>query len=294
MKFINYDGRFTLLDAEGRGIDVSTASDGRLPAEPPSAYDRWEEVIAWARSFDGSGDTVIDDDLVGAPSPAPRQMIGVGINYASHAAEAGFTIPAQPMIFTKLAAANAGPYDDIAISTDRVDWEVELAVVIGRLARSVQVEAAWDHVAGVTVGQDLSERGIQMRPKGTPQFSLGKSLPKFGPTGPALVTPDEINVDDLELFCNLNGEEVQRGNTSDFIFSVPRVIEYLSWATVLYPGDVIMTGTPSGIGSGRKPPLFLAPGDVLESGIAGIGTMRHHFVADTEALSEPDPSTTAS
>jgi 2-keto-4-pentenoate hydratase/2-oxohepta-3-ene-1,7-dioic acid hydratase in catechol pathway len=281
MRFINLGGRATLVDRDGGGIDVERASGGRLPAAPAEALDRWPELLAWASAHEGTGDVGIVDAMIGAPSPAARQIFGVGLNYASHAAESGFELPEQPLIFTKLHASLAGPYDEIPISTDQVDWEVELVVVIGRHARHVRAAEAWEHVAGLTIGQDLSERDIQFRPSNLPQFSLGKSLPRFGPIGPALVTVDEFDdPNDLELVCTVNGEERQRGRTSDFIFSVAELIEYLSALTVLYPGDVIMTGTPSGIGSSRTPPQFLRPGDVVESWIEGIGSMRHAIVRD--------------
>jgi 2,4-didehydro-3-deoxy-L-rhamnonate hydrolase len=288
VKFLNYDGRLMLLDDEGRGIDVSKASEGKIPASVPEAYERWDQVVAWAASYAGAGEIEIDEALIGPPSPAPRQTLGVGLNYASHAEESNSPIPEVPMIFPKFFAATAGPYEEIPISTEMVDWEVELAVVISKQARGVGAADVWDYVAGFTVGQDFSERGIQGRPAGAPQFSLGKSLPKFGPIGPALTTLDEFeDPEALDLSCTLNGEVVQRGNTSDFIFTIPQVIEYLSWATVLYPGDVILTGTPSGIGATRKPPVFLAPGDVVESEVAGIGTMRHTFVAEQPKIDEP-------
>jgi 2,4-diketo-3-deoxy-L-fuconate hydrolase len=287
MRFMNHAGRLTLLDVNGRGIDVHRASQEELPAFPMDAFERWSDVLAWAKSHDGEGDLEIDNALVGPPSPAPRQILGVGLNYASHAEEAGIELPEHPMIFPKLSASIAGPYDKISISTEKVDWEVELTVVIGRRARAVASDKAWDYIAGLTVGQDLSEREIQFRPPSTPQFSLGKSLPSFGPTGPALVTIDEFDdPNDLELTCTVNDEEVQRGQTRDFIFSIPQIIEYLSAATVLYPGDLIMTGTPSGIGATRTPPRFLRVGDVLESHISGIGAMRHEFIAEQAAPAE--------
>jgi 2,4-didehydro-3-deoxy-L-rhamnonate hydrolase len=288
MKFGNYEGRLTLIGSDGLGTDVCTASAESLPSAVPEAFERWAEVIEWAEAYDGAGEIEIDDALLGPPTPAPRQVLGVGINYALHAEEAGFEIPEYPMIFPKTAASLAGPYEEIEVSTATVDWEVELGVVIGKLARSVSAGDAWSYVAGLTVAQDISDRGIQLRPQGTPQYSLGKSLPKFGPIGPVLVTADEVDdPEDLELTCLLNGEEVQRGNTNDFIFSIPQVIEYLSWATILYPGDVIMTGTPAGIGATRTPPRFLGAGDVIESRIEGIGAMRHAFVAQDPAIAEP-------
>ncbi len=284
MRFINLAGRMTLAGDDGAGIDVERASGGRLPASPAAALDRWAELRAWAAEGHGPGDVEIAGALIGPPSPAPRQILGVGLNYASHAEESGLGLPEQPLIFTKLQASLAGPYDDIPISTAAVDWEVELVVVIGRRARRVRAADAWEHVAGYTVGQDFSEREIQFRPANVPQFSLGKSLPRFGPIGPALVTLDELDDrTDLELTCSVNGEEMQRGRTSDFIFGVPALIEYLSAATVLYPGDLIFTGTPAGIGASRTPPRFLAPGDVVESAIERLGSMRHAIVRDEEA-----------
>lgn len=283
MRFVNHAGRMLLVSGE-KGVDLASASGGALPSAPAEAFDRWDEVTAWARSYDAAGDVPIDDAQIGPPSPRPRQTIGVGLNYASHAAEAGMELPEHPLIFPKLAAASAGPFDEIAIFTDTVDWEVELTVVIGRRARLVAAEDAWDHVAGLTIGQDLSERTIQMRPEGHPQFSLGKSLPGFGPTGPFLVTIDEFaDPNDLELSCSVNGQDMQHGHTSDFVFSIPQIIEYLTETTQLFPGDVIMTGTPSGIGASRTPPWFLKVGDVLESRIVGIGVMRHRIVAETPA-----------
>jgi len=279
MKFMNYDGRLTLVVSEGRGIDVHRASGGSLPFAVDEAFERWSDVVAWASSTHTEADVHIHPALIGPPSPAPRQTLAVGVNYASHAHEAGIELPEHPMIFDKLRAAIAGPYDDIEISTATVDWEIELAVIIGKTARHVPAAKAWGYVAGLTTAQDLSDRTIQLRPASTPQFVLGKSLPGFGPTGPVLVTIDELdNPDDLELTCLVNGEQVQHARTSDFVFSIPQIIEYLSANTVLYPGDVIMTGTPDGIGGTRKPPRFLQIGDVLESRIEGIGTMRHTFV----------------
>jgi 2,4-didehydro-3-deoxy-L-rhamnonate hydrolase len=281
MRFVNHAGRMTLVGRDGRGLDVERASAGRLPSAPAAALDRWPELFEWASGQASAGDVDIVDAMLGPPSPAPRQILGVGLNYASHAAESGFDLPEHPLIFAKLHASLAGPFDDLPVSTTAVDWEVELVVVIGRRARRVSAGDAWEHVAGYTVGQDYSERELQFRPSNLPQFSLGKSLPRFGPIGPALVTLEEFeDPSDVELTCTVNGVEMQRGRTSDFIFSIPELIEYLSAATVLYPGDLIMTGTPSGIGSSRTPPRFLQPGDVVESWIQQIGGMRHAVVSE--------------
>jgi 2-keto-4-pentenoate hydratase/2-oxohepta-3-ene-1,7-dioic acid hydratase in catechol pathway len=168
----------------------------------------------------------------------------------------------------------------VEIPAPTTDWEVELVVVMGRRAHRVHADAAWSHVAGLTIGQDLSERTLQ-RAGNVPQFGLGKSYPGFGPTGPWLVTLDEFaDPDDLALSCSVNGVVMQDSRTSDLVFSVPRLIEYLSAVVVLLPGDVIFTGTPSGVGSARKPPQYLVPGDVVVSRIEGIGTLTTRFAAN--------------
>ena len=285
MRFANHDGRLLLVAAAGerlpeRGIDLHTASDGAIPAAPEHALERWDEVLEIARGLDQPGDVRIDPGRLGSPSPVPRQIFGVGLNYSGHAGESGMAIPDVPLIFTKLQPSVTGPYGVIELSTTAVDWEVEVAVVIGRAARNVSAADAWPVVAGVTAGQDLSDREIQMRPATTPQFGLGKSLPGFAPLGPVLVTPDEfVDLEDIELSCALNGIEVQRDRSSSMLFSVGELIEYLSAITPLWPGDVIFTGTPSGIGMAQDPPRYLQPGDELESFVAGVGHMRHTFGA---------------
>jgi 2,4-didehydro-3-deoxy-L-rhamnonate hydrolase len=284
MRFANHDGRLLLVAADGdrlpeRGIDLHAASDGAIPAQPELAFERWDEVVALARELEAPADVAIDPDRLGSPSPAPRQIFGVGLNYPGHAGEAGMAVPDVPLIFTKLQPSVTGPYGAIALTTAAVDWEVEVAVVIGRAARDIAAADAWQVVAGVTAGQDLSDREIQMRPAATPQFGLGKSLPGFAPLGPVLVTADEFSdPDDIELSCSLNGVEVQRDRSSAMLFSVGELIEYLSAITPLWPGDVIFTGTPGGIGMAQDPPRYLAPGDELESFVAGVGSMRHTFV----------------
>jgi 2-keto-4-pentenoate hydratase/2-oxohepta-3-ene-1,7-dioic acid hydratase in catechol pathway len=183
-------------------------------------------------------------------------------------------VPEVPATFTKFPTSLAGPFDEVELVVDTVDWEVELVVVIGRRADRVQAAEAWDHVAGVTVGQDLSDRALQFA--AGMQFSLGKSRRGFGPMGPWVVTPDELdNRDDLALGCSVDGEVVQDGRTSDLVFDVAQLIAELSAVLPLLPGDVIFTGTPSGVGMARQPPRALAPGQVLESWIEGIGTIRN-------------------
>jgi 2-keto-4-pentenoate hydratase/2-oxohepta-3-ene-1,7-dioic acid hydratase in catechol pathway len=182
-------------------------------------------------------------------------------------------------VFTKYVSSFTGPQAEITLPLGSVDWEVELVVVVGRTAREVSTAEAWDHVAGLSVGQDLSERGLQL--VGNPaQFSLGKSYPGFSPVGPFLVTPDELaDPANLELNCWLNGEQVQKARTSQMVFAIDVLMERLSRVTTLYPGDVIFTGTPAGVGAVRTPPRFISPGDVLVSSVEGIGEITQTFVA---------------
>lgn len=270
MRVGNLDGRMVVIDGDG-AIDVALASAGLFGPDAASCYEQWDDFVAWAST--SSGGTAFDPMLLQAPSPTPRQSFGIGLNYAAHAAESGLPKPEFPPTFTKFPSCIAGPYATVELPSDGIDWEVELVVVIGRAAHNVVEAGAWSHVAGLTIGQDLSNRAVQLRPP-VPQFSLGKSFPGFGPTGPWLVTPDEFaDPDDLGLSCTLNGETMQDSRTNDLIFAVPALIECLSSIVTLLPGDVIFTGTPSGVGAARKPPRFLAPGDVLVSTIEGIGSI---------------------
>jgi 2-keto-4-pentenoate hydratase/2-oxohepta-3-ene-1,7-dioic acid hydratase in catechol pathway len=205
-------------------------------------------------------------------------VFGIGLNYKAHAEETGADLPAKPATFTKFRACLTGPFADVALPDGMVDWEVELVVVIGEQAERVSEADAWNYVAGLTVGQDLSERGLQFAAGA--QYSLGKSYTGFGPMGPWLVTLDELSdPNDLALGCSIDGETVQDARTSDMVFDVPRLIAELSSVLPLLPGDVIFTGTPSGVGISRQPPRFLQPGEVIESWIEGIGRMRTSLVA---------------
>jgi 2-keto-4-pentenoate hydratase/2-oxohepta-3-ene-1,7-dioic acid hydratase in catechol pathway len=199
-------------------------------------------------------------------------VFGIGLNYRSHAEESGMPIPTQPLTFTKFSSSIAGPNADIPIPSPTVDWEAELVVVIADGGRDIPREKAWDAIAGIAVGQDISDRALQMATQ-PPQFNLGKSRRNFSPFGPWLVDARDVpNRDAMHMRCTLNGEEVQETVTDDLIFSVPDIVAYLSSIVQLLPGDVIFTGTPAGVGGSRKPPVFLKPGDVLETTIDGIGT----------------------
>jgi 2-keto-4-pentenoate hydratase/2-oxohepta-3-ene-1,7-dioic acid hydratase in catechol pathway len=280
MRIANLDGRLVII-SQGRAVDVEQASQGRFAASPQAVYDRWEEFREWAAGEQLPEGAEFDPRHLGAPAPAPRQLLAAGLNYRDHAAESGFAVPeGLPPIFTKFASSITGPVTDVTLPENgHTDWEVELVVVIGTHARHVPESQAWVHVAGLTVGQDLSER-ITQTAGPAPQFSLGKSLPGFTPMGPWLVTPDEFaNPDDLELRCTINGEQMQKGRTSDLIFSVPVLLARLSDKLPLYPGDVLFTGTPAGVGLGRNPQRWLADGEELVSTIEGIGELRQQFRA---------------
>lgn len=286
MRIANLSGRLALVTSDGTAaVDVERVSGGRFAADPQAVYDRWEDFLSWAADVDLSVAEPLRVADLGAPAPAPRQVLAIGLNYSEHAAESGFSVPDAPTVmFTKWASCLTGPVTEVVLPEGgHTDWEVELVAVIGKRAWQVGEDAAWDHVAGLTVGQDLSER-ITQTAGPSPQFSLGKSLPGFGPMGPWLVTTDELDDrDDLQLGCSINGEQVQKGRTRDLIFSVPAMISKLSHKLPLLPGDVLFTGTPAGVGMGRDPQRFLAPGDELVSHVGGIGELRQRFVAASTA-----------
>jgi 2-keto-4-pentenoate hydratase/2-oxohepta-3-ene-1,7-dioic acid hydratase in catechol pathway len=276
MRVANADGQAVFVVDDGI-VDIATASGGALPTDAQLLYERWDDVRALADRVQGP-EQPFELSALQAPVPRPRQVFAIGMNYAAHAAEAGVEAPEFPPTFTKFPTCLTGPDATVALPSAFVDWEVELVAVIGSAAYEVEVGKGWSHVAGLTVGQDLSERIVQTRPP-APQFSLGKSFPGFGPTGPWVITPDELDdPDDLALGCTVNGEEVQKSRTSDLIFGVDGLIHLLSSITPLLPGDLIFTGTPSGVGGTRTPPRFLAPGDELVSTIEGIGTIHTHLV----------------
>lgn len=281
MRVANLAGRAVLIDGD-RAVDVHAASAGRFGPALPGIYAEWEAFAAWARTATGAVDGVLFDrrDL-DAPSPAPSQVFAIGLNYRDHAAETGLDAPAAPPTFTKFASCLTGPETDLTLPTDTVDWEVELVAVVGREATGVDAADAWSYIAGLTVGQDFSERTSQMAGP-APQFSLAKSFPGFGATGPWLVTPDEFaDRDDLAIECAIDGETVQSGRTAQMMFPVAELVAHLSAVCTLRPGDLIFTGTPAGVGVGRNPQRFLAPGNVVTSCIEGIGALVQRCVTAT-------------
>ena len=278
MRFANLDGRAALV-IDGRVADAEQASGGRLPGDPMA-------LLAWLGERREVGNVsapesapALAETHLGPPVPRPSKILAAALNYRSHAEESGLTIPDAPVLFAKLPSALVGAEDAIMVPSGRtrVDWEAELVVAIGRQARNVPASDGWSYVAGVTCGQDISDREEQFR--SVRQFTLAKSRDTYAPIGPVLVTPDELaNRDDLEVMCRLDGEELQRGRTSDLIFSVPELVAFASSWCTLEPGDLIFTGTPSGVGDSREPPRYLAPGQLLETEIEGIGTMRNPTV----------------
>ncbi|NML64591.1 fumarylacetoacetate hydrolase family protein [Hymenobacter sp. RP-2-7] len=215
------------------------------------------------------------DERLGPPVARPSKIVCIGLNYADHARETNAAPPAEPIIFLKSTTAVVGPHDAIMIPRHSVktDWEVELAVVIGRRASYVDEAAALDYVAGYVLHNDVSEREFQLERGGT--WDKGKGNDTFAPLGPWLVTPDEVaDVDNLRLWLTVNGQKMQDGTTADLIFKIPFLISYISQFMTLLPGDIISTGTPAGVGLGFKPPVYLKPSDVVELGIDGLGTAR--------------------
>lgn len=276
MRLANRNGRAHLV-VDGRLVDAEKASGGRLPADP----------MALIASLDSVGDLSVPDDaaqldgaVLGPPVPRPSKIVAIGLNYRGHAEESGLDPPEEPVVFARLPSALSGPTDDIVVPGGRVrvDWEAELVVVIGKRARHVTAADAWSYVAGVTGGQDVSDREEQFR--ALRQFTMAKSFDTYAPVGPVLVTPDELaNRDDVGIRCRVDGEVVQSSGTGDLIFAVPELIEWVSRVCTLEPGDLLFTGTPAGVGDGRKPPRYLAPGNVLETEIEGVGVMRNPVVA---------------
>ncbi len=219
---------------------------------------------------------------IGACVGGIGKVVCIGLNYSDHAAETGAAIPKEPIVFMKATSAVQGPDDEVRIprGSKKCDWEVELGVVIGKTAKYVSEADALGYVAGYCVANDVSEREFQAERGG--QWTKGKSCDTFGPIGPWLVTADEVpDPQNLDMFCDVNGKRMQTGNTKTMIFSVAHIIHYLSQMFSLHPGDVIMTGTPPGVGLGIKPqPVFLKPGDEMHLGIAGLGEQRQKLVAD--------------
>jgi len=283
MRFGVIDGRASIIDG-GELIDVAEASRSLFSHDAAAIWPVWSEFTAWAAGNAAPAERrpLPPDAEFGAPSPRPAQVLAIGVNYGDHAVEAGMELPAVPMVFAKFPSCITGASDPLMVTQPSVDWEAELVVVIGADCRDVAAADAWGVVAGLTVGQDISDRDLQFAAS-PPQFGLGKSRRGYGPTGPWLVTVDEFaDPDDLAISCTLNGQTVQGSRTGELVHTVPSLIAYLSGIVELRAGDLIFTGTPSGVGFSRTSPLYLAAGDVLVTSIEGIGDLRTRIVGGPE------------
>lgn len=264
-----------MLDAEGQVRDLSAhVSDFAGETVSLAALDKLRAIDV------NSLPVVAEPGRIGACVASVPNFFCVGLNYAKHAAESGMAVPAEPILFNKATSALSGPFDDVVIprGSEKSDWEVELGVVIGKEASYVSEADALDYVAGYCTINDMSERSFQIERGG--QWVKGKSAPTFGPTGPYLVTADEVgDPQTLRVTLKLNGETVQDSETSDMIFTVAQIVSHMSQFMKLVPGDIIATGTPSGVGMGMKPPRYLKPGDVMEIEVHGLGAQRQTAVA---------------
>ncbi|CAM8622004.1 MhpD 2-keto-4-pentenoate hydratase/2-oxohepta-3-ene-1,7-dioic acid hydratase (catechol pathway) [Oxalobacteraceae bacterium] len=283
MKLVRY-GRLGhekpgLIDADGKLRDLSSIIDDIEPAQLSD-----KSLAKLGRIKPASLPAVRGKPRFGAPVSGIGKIVAIGLNYADHAAEAGLRVPTEPIIFMKAITCLNGPNDDVMLPKEvtKADWEVELGVVIGTKAQYVSERQALSHVAGYCIVNDVSERAFQTERGGT--WDKGKGCDTFGPVGPWLVTRDEItNPQRLNLWLDLNGERCQTGNTRTMIFSVAKIVSYVSRFMTLMPGDVIATGTPPGVGMGMKPPRFLEAGDEMRLGIDGLGEQHQRVVAYRKA-----------
>jgi 2-keto-4-pentenoate hydratase/2-oxohepta-3-ene-1,7-dioic acid hydratase in catechol pathway len=264
-------------------VDLRAASPS-LPPDLRSLLEGGEAALEQARAaLDAAPEEAVyaaSEVTLKAPLLNPEKIVCLGLNYADHAAESQMKLPEAPVLFSKYASALIGPDEPIVLppTSQEVDYEAELVVVIGKRGRNIPVEAAWDYVAGYTIGHDVSARDYQLR-KGGGQWMIGKTFDTFAPIGPALFTKDEVpDPHNLDIRCRLNGEVMQDSNTKYLIFRIPNILAYLSHVFTLVPGDVIFTGTPSGVGFVREPPVYLKPGDVVEVEIEGLGVLRNPVV----------------
>jgi 2-keto-4-pentenoate hydratase/2-oxohepta-3-ene-1,7-dioic acid hydratase in catechol pathway len=267
-------------ELNGRYVDLARASKDALPSTMREFLEQGEGAMEKAKraveSAKSSADSYSANQVtLKAPIPDPRKIICVGLNYADHAAESGAAIPPEPVLFSKYPTAIIGPGEAILLppESQEVDYEVEFVFVIGKRGRRIPQEQAMDYVAGYTVGHDVSARDWQLKKVGG-QWMVGKTFDTFAPIGPALVTKDEVpDPHNLKITCAVSGEVVQNSRTQQLIFKVPELVSYISTVITLEPGDLVFTGTPSGVGFSRKPPRFLKEGDVCELEVEGLGKL---------------------
>lgn len=273
--------RFGAPDQEKPGLQlpdgswIDASAFGEDYTEKFFATDGLSRLASWLEKNQSTAPKVDLNTRLSSCIARPSKIVCIGLNYSDHAKETGATPPKEPIIFFKATSSLVGPNDDLIIpkNSEKTDWEVELAVIIGKKTSYVSEESAMDYVAGYTLHNDYSERAFQLERGG--QWVKGKSCDSFAPLGPFLATPDEIeDVHNLRLWLTVNGEKMQDGNSANLIFNIPFVISYLSQFMTLLPGDIISTGTPAGVGLGFNPPKYLKPGDVVELGIDGLGSSR--------------------
>ena len=285
-RLANIGGRAALVQGDSY-FDLETLGAGNFGPDPMAAIARFDELSVLAADIAAAAPTgsIVGADI-GPPVPRPQKCFAVGLNYQAHADEGGMEVPAVPLVFTKFPSCLVGPDADVELRSDGVDYEGELVVVIGRAGKDIARADAWNHVAGLTIGQDISDRPAQFA-AAPPHFDLAKSFDTFGPTGPVLVSIDQFeNRDDLRIVTEVNGEIRQDDTTASLIFDVPALISYLSRITTLVPGDVIFTGTPEGIGAAQL--KFLVDGDVITTTIEGIGTMTNRCVRVSDYIEAAD------
>jgi 2,4-didehydro-3-deoxy-L-rhamnonate hydrolase len=266
-----------IINKKGQRLDVS--SFGEDYNEAFFEKDGIKRLIIWISKHIDHCPRISEEERLGSPICRPSKIVCVGLNYAQHASESGMQLPTEPVLFFKSTTAICGPNDDVIIpkGSQKTDWEVELAVVIGKKASYVEEENALDYIAGYVLHNDISEREFQLERQG--QWVKGKSNDTFAPLGPWLVTSDEISdLDNLRLWLKLNGETMQDSNTSDMVFKIPKLVSYISQFMTLLPGDIISTGTPFGVGLGLNPQKYLVERDVMELGIEGLGSAKQKVI----------------
>ena len=269
----NVNGRASLVEG-GYFFDLSRLSDEAVSSDPMLAITQVDALHELADTLsDSDADGSLEEATLQAPVPRPRNSFGIGLNYRDHAKESKMELPKVPVVFSKYPSCISRPFTDIKLRAEQGDYEAELVVVIGHTTRDISIEESWSHVAGLMVGQDISDRELQLGAQ-PPQFGLGKSRDTYGPTGPILVSPDSFgDPDNLAITCDVNGERRQDDRTSSLIFDVSFLVSYLSAVLTLEPGDLIFTGTPAGVGMPDQ--RFLKPGDVVTTSIEGIGTIEN-------------------
>ncbi len=278
MRLANVNGRGSVI-IDDQVVDIEQATSGSISSDPMEMTNKLNHSILSELTLDDASHE-LDELMLGPPVPSPGKIIAIAINYRSHAEEAKKEIPTEPHVMAKFPTCITGPYSDIPMrDLEMVDYEAELVLAIGKSGLSIPRSDAWEHIAGIMLGNDVSDRNEQFRLP-LKQFSMAKSYDHFGPIGPVLVTSDGFdNPEDLNISLNVDGEQRQNARTGDFIFSVPVLIEWLSRYVTLNQGDLIFTGTPGGVGDSMEPPTYIRDGQIVEATLEGVGSLRNRFVS---------------